>query len=39
MSTKLTLIPVTIGNIIGGVVFAAPVYRVVFLRNKRFPGS
>jgi len=33
------LIPVTIGNIIGGVVFAAPVYRVVFLRNKRFPGS
>lgn len=29
------LIPVTIGNIIGGAVFVAAVYWVVFLRNKK----
>jgi formate/nitrite transporter FocA (FNT family) len=27
------LIPVTIGNMIGGVFFVAPVYRVIYLRH------
>jgi formate/nitrite transporter len=33
------LIPVTIGNIIGGVVFVALVYWVIYLRNKQTLGS
>jgi len=31
------LIPVTIGNIIGGAVFVAAIYWIIFLREKKMP--
>jgi formate transporter len=33
------LLPVTIGNIIGGVIFVALVYWVIYLRNKQTLGN
>jgi formate transporter len=38
-SPKTSLIPVTIGNIIGGVIFVALVYWVIYLCNKQTLSS